>query len=190
MAGNKSVGRSGASQSVRSAKRRENLSVSAAESLQAPQGDGQQARDEQQQQRGGRREGRTHHVRARVLAPPPRATRATRPTAFAIARAVISISSSLGLGSSWPKLWPIFFFHVRFHPLNLLDGLWLQRRPWCRPASHHGARSRTNCAGVLRSTSETSSAGSSIRQRSARRDLTCPSARGHWRAAAAGARCP
>jgi len=68
MAGNKSVGRSGASQSVRSAKRRENLSVSAAESLQAPQGDGQQARDEQQQQRGGRREGRTHHVRARVLA--------------------------------------------------------------------------------------------------------------------------
>ena len=189
MAGNKSVGRSGASQSVRSAKRRENLSVSAAESLQAPQGDGQQARDEQQQQRGGRREGRTHHGRARVLAPPPRATRATRPTAFAIARAVISISSSLGLGSSWPKLWPIFFSRA-FPSPELARRFAVQRRPWCRPASHHGARSRTNCAGVLRSTSETSSAGSSIRQRSARRDLTCPSARGHWRAAAAGARCP
>ena len=33
--------------------------------------DGQQARDEQQQQRGGRREGRTHHGRAHVLASPP-----------------------------------------------------------------------------------------------------------------------
>ena len=43
---------------------------------------GQQARDEQQQQRDGRsrREGRTHHGRAHVLAPPPRATRAPRPT--------------------------------------------------------------------------------------------------------------
>ena len=36
----------------------------------------------------GEREGRTHHDRARVLASPPRATRATRPTAFAGARAV------------------------------------------------------------------------------------------------------
>jgi len=36
--------------------------------------------------RDGRREGRTHHGRAHVLAPPPRATRATRPTGVAIAR--------------------------------------------------------------------------------------------------------
>ena len=40
----------------------------------------QQARDEQQQQRDGRREGRTHHGQAHVLAPPPRASRASRPT--------------------------------------------------------------------------------------------------------------
>ena len=48
------------------------------------QADGQHARDEQQQQRGGRvsenRDGRTHHGRAHEPAPPPRAgaTRATR----------------------------------------------------------------------------------------------------------------
>ena len=47
-----------------------------------------------QQQRGGRREGRTHHDRARVLASPPRATRATRSTAFAGARAV-GVSSNV-----------------------------------------------------------------------------------------------
>ena len=38
------------------------------------------SRRRQQQQRDGRREGRTHHGRAHVLAPPPRATRASRPT--------------------------------------------------------------------------------------------------------------
>ena len=56
------------------------------------QADGQQARDGQQQQYSGRREDRTHHDRARVLASPPRATRATRPTAFGGARAVLEIS--------------------------------------------------------------------------------------------------
>jgi len=49
---------------------------------------GQQAHDEQQQQRNGRREGCTHHGRAHALAPPPRATRAPRPTGVAIARKV------------------------------------------------------------------------------------------------------
>ena len=51
---------------------------------------GQQAHDEQQQQRDGRREGCTHHGRAHALAPPPRATRAPRPTGVAIARKVVS----------------------------------------------------------------------------------------------------
>ena len=57
-------------------------------------------------------------------------------------------------------------------------------------STHHGVRSRTSCAGVLRSTSETSSAGSRIRRRSARRGLMSPSGRANWRAAAAGARYP
>ena len=57
-------------------------------------------------------------------------------------------------------------------------------------STHHGVRSRTSCAGVLRSTSETSSAGSRIRRRSARRGLMSRSGRANWRAAAAGARYP
>ena len=57
-------------------------------------------------------------------------------------------------------------------------------------STHHGVRSRTSCAGVLRSTSETSSAGSRIRRRSARGGLMSPSGRANWRAAAAGARYP
>ena len=42
------------------------------------------ALDEQQHQHGGRRDDRTHHDRALVLASPPRATRATRPTAWPV----------------------------------------------------------------------------------------------------------
>jgi hypothetical protein len=55
---------------------------------------GQQARDEQQQQRDSRREGRTHHGRAHVLTPPPRATRAPRPTGVCH-RANLSINQSI-----------------------------------------------------------------------------------------------
>ena len=53
------------------------------------------ALDEQQHQHGGRREDRTHHDRARVLASPPRATRATRPTAWPVRGRSIYLSRVL-----------------------------------------------------------------------------------------------
>ena len=68
--------------------------------------DGLQARDEQQQQRSGRPEGRTQHGRANEPAPPPpRAARAS--TTRCIASARISLLSYLSLASALDQI---------FHP--------------------------------------------------------------------------